>query len=73
VSGLRCPVCLQPGCYGNHVCLLCVCARRKFKGAIQMPNVGYGTNKKDRHVLPNGFKKVCSSLFSVLLREGGQT
>lgn len=23
-----------------------------------MPNVGYGTNKKDRHVLPNGFKKV---------------
>ncbi|WIA15304.1 hypothetical protein OEZ85_001971 [Tetradesmus obliquus] len=32
--------------------------RRKFKGAIRMPNVGYGTNKKDRHVLPNGFKKV---------------
>eukprot|EP00878_Enallax_costatus_P000156 GHUV01000203.1.p1 GENE.GHUV01000203.1~~GHUV01000203.1.p1 ORF type:complete len:134 (+),score=49.93 GHUV01000203.1:58-459(+) len=32
--------------------------RRKFKGAIQMPNIGYGTNKKDRHVLPNGFKKV---------------
>lgn len=31
---------------------------RKFKGAIRMPNVGYGTNKKDRHVLPNGFKKV---------------
>lgn len=31
---------------------------RKFKGAIRMPNVGYRTNKKDRHVLPNGFKKV---------------
>jgi hypothetical protein len=22
-----------------------------------MPNCGYGTNKKDRHVLPNGFLK----------------
>ncbi|KAF8060617.1 RPL32A [Scenedesmus sp. PABB004] len=32
--------------------------RRKFKGAIKMPNIGYATNKKDRHVLPNGFKKV---------------
>jgi len=32
--------------------------RRRFKGAIQMPNIGYGTNKKHRHVLPNGFKKV---------------
>lgn len=32
--------------------------RRKFKGAIRMPNIGYGTNKKDRHVLPNGFLKV---------------
>jgi hypothetical protein len=32
--------------------------RRRFKGAIRMPNIGYGTNKKDRHVLPNGFKKV---------------
>lgn len=38
------------------VCCLGVC--RKFKGAIKMPNIGYGTNKKDRHVLPNGFKKV---------------
>lgn len=26
-----------------------------------MPNVGYGTNKKDRHVLPNGFKKVSTA------------
>ena len=31
--------------------------RRKFKGAIRMPNAGYGTNKRDLHVLPNGFKK----------------
>ena len=31
--------------------------RRKFKGCTPMPNVGYGTNKKHRHILPNGFKK----------------
>lgn len=29
--------------------------RRKFKGCgIIMPNIGYGTNKKTRHTLPNG-------------------
>lgn len=33
--------------------------RRKFKGCgIIMPNIGYGTAKKTRHVLPNGFYKV---------------
>jgi large subunit ribosomal protein L32e len=31
--------------------------RRKFKGAIKMPNIGYGSNKKTRHLLPNGFYK----------------
>jgi len=31
--------------------------RRKFKGAIPMPNVGYGSNKKTRNVLPSGFYK----------------
>lgn len=32
--------------------------RRKFKGCgINMPNIGYGTNKKHRHLLPNGFYK----------------
>jgi ribosomal protein L32E len=35
--------------------------RRKFKGAIRMPNAGYGTNKKDRHVLKSGFRKVVIS------------
>eukprot|EP00899_Mesostigma_viride_P020524 jgi/Mesvir1/28473/Mv15894-RA.1 len=33
------------------------CVRRKYKGRIRMPNIGYGSNKKTRHVLPNGFKK----------------
>ncbi|GAA5917438.1 hypothetical protein JCM6882_008664 [Rhodosporidiobolus microsporus] len=31
--------------------------RRRFKGQLPMPNVGYGSNKKTRHVLPCGFKK----------------
>ncbi|KAI8873903.1 ribosomal protein L32e [Ramicandelaber brevisporus] len=31
--------------------------RRRFKGQIAMPKIGYGTNKKTRHVLPSGFKK----------------
>ncbi|CAL8462939.1 g2473 [Coccomyxa elongata] len=32
--------------------------RRKFKGCgIVMPNIGFGSNKKTRHVLPNGFYK----------------
>jgi large subunit ribosomal protein L32e len=29
--------------------------RRKFKGCgVTMPNIGYGTNTKTRHTLPNG-------------------
>ncbi|XP_026450712.1 60S ribosomal protein L32-2-like [Papaver somniferum] len=31
--------------------------RRKFKGVTLMPNIGYGSYKKTRHFLPNGFKK----------------
>merc|ERR1712216_884456 len=31
--------------------------RRKFKGLPPHPNVGYGSNKKTRHLLPNGFLK----------------
>merc|ERR1711974_9886 len=31
--------------------------RRRFKGAIRMANVGYRSNKKTRHILPNGFRK----------------
>lgn len=29
-------------------------ARRKFKGTTLMPNIGYGSNKKTKHMLPNG-------------------
>nr|AHA44493.1 60S ribosomal-like protein [Pectinaria gouldii] len=31
--------------------------RRRFKGQFKMPNIGYGSNKKTRHMLPDGFKK----------------
>lgn len=31
--------------------------RRRFKGQYLMPNIGYGSNKKTRFMLPNGFKK----------------
>ena len=31
--------------------------RRRFKGTAPHANCGYGTNKKYRHVLPNGFLK----------------
>ncbi|KAI9164325.1 60S ribosomal protein L32 [Blastocladiella emersonii ATCC 22665] len=31
--------------------------RRRFKGQIPMPKIGYGSNKKTRHLLPSGFKK----------------
>merc|ERR1712151_456433 len=31
--------------------------RRKFKGKVLMPNIGYGSNKKTRHMLPDGFMK----------------
>eukprot|EP00938_MAST-03A_sp_MAST-3A-sp1_P001654 g1654.t1 len=31
--------------------------RRRFRGSIPMVNAGYGSNKKTRHVLPNGLYK----------------
>ncbi|XP_063234511.1 large ribosomal subunit protein eL32 [Bacillus rossius redtenbacheri] len=32
--------------------------RRRFKGQYLMPSVGYGSNKKTKHMLPCGFRKV---------------
>jgi len=32
--------------------------RRRFKGQYLMPNIGYGTARKTRHMLPTGFLKV---------------
>ncbi|XP_045383975.1 60S ribosomal protein L32-like [Lemur catta] len=31
--------------------------RRRFNGQILMPNIGYGSNKKTKHMLPSGFHK----------------
>ncbi|EPY77155.1 large ribosomal subunit protein eL32-like [Camelus bactrianus] len=31
--------------------------RRRFKGQILMPRIGYGSNKKTKHMLPSGFRK----------------
>ncbi|KAF5375040.1 hypothetical protein D9758_000242 [Tetrapyrgos nigripes] len=31
--------------------------RRRFKGQTPMPKIGYGSNKKTRHLLPSGLKK----------------
>uniref|UniRef100_A0AAQ4RSQ8 60S ribosomal protein L32 n=1 Tax=Gasterosteus aculeatus aculeatus TaxID=481459 RepID=A0AAQ4RSQ8_GASAC len=31
--------------------------RRRFKGQMLMPNIGYGSSKKTKYMLPNGFKK----------------
>ncbi|MBZ3872955.1 60S ribosomal protein L32 [Sciurus carolinensis] len=30
---------------------------RRFMGQILMPNIGYGNNKKTKHMLPSGFRK----------------
>lgn len=31
--------------------------RRKYKGVLRMPNCGYGSNRKTKHMLPSGFLK----------------
>ncbi|WFD30774.1 60S ribosomal protein L32 [Malassezia sp. CBS 17886] len=33
------------------------CVRRRFKGTTAMPKIGFGSNKKTRHVMPNGFRR----------------
>jgi ribosomal protein L32E len=30
--------------------------RRRFKGQAAMPKIGYGSNKKTRHLMPSGHK-----------------
>ena len=32
--------------------------RRRFKGTVRMPKIGYGSNKKTRHIMPNGYRRL---------------
>ncbi|RCK57843.1 60S ribosomal protein L32 [Candida viswanathii] len=32
------------------------CVRRRFRGTIPQPNIGYGSNKKTKFLNPSGFK-----------------
>lgn len=32
------------------------CVRRRFRGTIPQPNIGYGSNRKTRHLMPSGHK-----------------
>ncbi|CAI7577189.1 unnamed protein product [Penicillium viridicatum] len=32
------------------------CVRRRFKGQMAMPSIGFGSNKKTRHMMPSGHK-----------------
>lgn len=32
--------------------------RRRFKGALPMPSIGYGSDKRTRNIHPHGFKTV---------------
>merc|ERR1711985_115725 len=32
--------------------------RRRFKGSVPMPSIGYGSDKATRNICPNGFKSV---------------
>ncbi|KAM9891700.1 hypothetical protein OXX79_010538, partial [Metschnikowia pulcherrima] len=29
------------------------CVRRRFRGTIPQPNIGYGSNKKTKHMIPS--------------------
>lgn len=32
------------------------CVRRRFRGTISMPKIGYGSNKKTKHMIASGHK-----------------
>lgn len=35
--------------------------RRRFRGQLVMPKIGYGSNQKTKHMMPNGFKRLVIS------------
>lgn len=34
------------------------CVRRRFRGTIRQPNIGYGSNKKTKYLNPQGYKRI---------------
>merc|ERR1711964_942241 len=49
--------------------------RRRYKGSIPMPKIGYGSNKKTKHRVPNGFYKfrvTSASDIEMLLMHNGK-
>ncbi|PRT52825.1 60S ribosomal protein L32 [Wickerhamiella sorbophila] len=40
--------------------------RRRFRGTIRMPKIGYGSNKRTRHLMPSGHKAFLVSNISEL-------
>ncbi|KAI0519766.1 hypothetical protein KFK09_007227 [Dendrobium nobile] len=51
---IDCKICVKPNWRRPRGIDSCV--RKKFKGCTLMPNIGYGSDKKTRHFLPNKFK-----------------
>jgi len=50
-------------------------ARRGFRGEIRHPKIGYGSNKKTAHMVPNGFLKflvTCPMDIDMLLMHNGK-
>jgi ribosomal protein L32E len=35
--------------------------RRRFRGTAAQPKIGYGSNKKTRHLMPNGYRRLVVS------------
>ena len=42
--------------------------RRRFKGLYLMPSIGYGSNRKTRNLLPDGFYKFVVNNVKVTIR-----
>ena len=50
-------------------------ARRGFRGEIRKPKIGFGSNKKTAHMVPNGFFKfliTCPKDIEMLLMHNGK-
>lgn len=48
----------NPPYRNHHTSQLTSQVRRRFKGQTPMPKIGYGSNKKTRHLLPSGHKEL---------------